>query len=411
MFHSKFLYFKILFFVFLSFLFIFLTLHIFLVFNLKYETEVTYCADVSKKINSYGVIFKDEKILDYCEDGEVIKNIYRDGSHVAADSEIARKYYKESDVKNLEKIEKIDEKIKNLEETQKFIKNSNFNFNDLNNQVYRNYFELCDAIKQNNSQLFSKKKNEIIDCLNKKQILIGRAKNFNDSIKNLKKNRALISNLVSAKPKKIRTPISGYVVSKIDSFENECSLEAMKSLDVEKLQKIYDYCEKNRNKFKLGNKIIYNPQIFFKMLLPTNLMIDCSVGSTCVLKMQQNGEEVDAELVDLNLGKNGQKGLATFEINSMTDKLASTRQSKVEVNFKKYYGLKISKIAIRKNKKNQTGVYVKIGAIAKFKLVDILTENDDYIISKIHDDSDDYVRELDEVIVKGKNLYDRKKIK
>lgn len=410
-FKFKFLYFKVLFFFFLSFLFIFLALHIFLSLNSNYKTEIAYRSVVSKKLNSHGIIFKNEKVLDYCKNDEIMKNIYKNGSHVAANSEIAKKYYKELDIQNLEKIEKIDEKIESLKETQKSIKNSDKNFNDLNSQIYKSYFNFFDALKQNDLQSCFKLKNKIIDCLNKKQILVGKVKNFDKTIDNLKEEKKSIAKLISSKPQIVKTPISGYICDKIDGFEEQCSLEAMDNLTVDELERIYDNCNKNKNNFKLGNKIIYNPRVFFKAFLPSDWILDCDVGSKCVLNMNQTGEEIDAELVKLNLGKNNKKGLATFELSCMTDKLASLRTTDVEIKFKNYSGLKINKLAIRKNEKNQTGVYVKIGSIIKFKLVNILTENDDFVISKIHDDDNSYVRELDEVIVKGKDLYDKKRIK
>lgn len=410
MFYFKLKYLKILFCAFLSFLFVFLALHIFLSFNSKYQTEVVYCSTIPKKINSYGVIFKNEKVLDSCKNDGIIKNKYRDGSRISAGSEISEKYYKESDVENLEKIKKLNDKIDSLEKVQKSVKNSKQNLNDLNNKIYASYLDLNDAIKQSKYQSYSKIKNQIIECFNKKQILIGKIKNFNDSIKNLKKQKNSISNSISYY-KLIKTPIAGYICSKIDGFEDECSLEKTKDLNSKQLQKIYDLCCENKNNFSLGNKIIYDPQIILKVLIPSELAVDCKVGSSCVLNLKQINEEFDAELVDLSLGRNGQKGLATFEINSMTEKLASLRKSKVEINFKNYSGLKINKSAIRKNEQNQTGVYVKIGSFLKFKLVNILAENDDFIISEKLDNDARYVKELDEVVIKGKDLYNRKKIK
>lgn len=411
MFRLKFIYLKILFFIFLGFLFVFLVLNVFLSFNLNYKTEIIYRDNFEKKINVCGLIFKDEKILNYCNNGEIIKNIYKDGSHVAANSEIARKYYREMDIKNLNRIEKIDDKMKSLKEAQRLTRVSNQNFNDLNSQIYKNYYDFRCALKNGDSQSCNNFVKEIINYLNRKQLLVGKVDNFENSIENFKKEKISISKLISSRPKVIKTSISGYISSKIDGFENECSLENMNRLSVEQIQQIYDRCEKNKNALKFGNKIIYNPIIFLKAILPNEVIIDCKVGSKCSLNFQQTGEEIDAELVELNLGKKNKKGLATFRINQMTEKLSYVRNSKVEIKFKNYYGLKIKKIAIRKNEKNQTGVYVKIGSVVRFKLVDILTEGSDFIISKIHDDDENYVRELDEIIVKGKDLYDRKRIK
>ena len=47
-----------------------------------------------------------------------------------------------------------------------------------------------------------------------------------------------------------------------------------------------------------------------------------------------------------------------------------------------------------------------------FRKIDKLYETDDYIISKIHEDDGDheYVHQNDDVVIKGKDLYDQKPV-
>ena len=104
----------------------------------------------------------------YCQ--WIIKNKYRDGSRISAGSEISEKYYKESDVENLEKIKKLDDKIDSLEKVKNSVKNSKQNLNDFNNKIYAYYLDLNDEIKQIKYQSYSKIKNQNIECFNKKQI-------------------------------------------------------------------------------------------------------------------------------------------------------------------------------------------------------------------------------------------------
>ena len=53
------------------------------------------------------------------------------------------------------------------------------------------------------------------------------------------------------------------------------------------------------------------------------------------------------------------------------------------------------------------GVYVLTGMQIEFKPVEIIYTGEDYIICK-KSDSDDALRLYDQVVVKGKNLYDGK---
>ena len=76
-----------------------------------------------------------------------------------------------------------------------------------------------------------------------------------------------------------------------------------------------------------------------------------------------------------------------------------------------YKGLKVSSSALRVVSKedgtNSTGVYVLSGMTAHFVPVNIVYSNDVYAICEIEQE-DGKLRLYDEIIVKGKNIYDGK---
>lgn len=390
----------------------FLGFQLFFIFRFNYETEMVYGSVVHKKVDAFGVIFKDEQIIDCCDDGRISVNMFRDGDHVAGNSIIVYKYSSEDDIKNLEKIKKIDEKIENLKQMQGFSSSKNQSFGGLNKQIYRNYFGFIDCLQNGDCQSVFAIKNKMIDCFNQRQILMGKISNFNESIANLKNERNETSRLVSSNPKAVVTPVTGYFVGSIDGFESKCGLEAAESFDVDRLKRLYYHIDSTGfENSKLGSKIIVDPVIYFKAFLPRILYFECEIGKRYCLKLDQIGEDFEAELKDFRMDPDGNFGLATFELDGMTRKLASLRKTKAEFNYKDYYGLKVSKVAIRTNDEGKPGVFVLIGSSIKFKLIDILAEDVDFVVSKIHDDDDSYLREFDEVVVKGKNLYNRRRIK
>ena len=74
---------------------------------------------------------------------------------------------------------------------------------------------------------------------------------------------------------------------------------------------------------------------------------------------------------------------------------------------KEYDGLKVSKNALRVVD-SKRGVYVLTGMQVKFVEVNVLFSNDSYMICEKQSADDSVLRLYDEVIVKGKNLYDGK---
>ena len=390
--------------------FIWIIWQFYLQMRFQLETEVVNSETFMKKIDVLGVLFKDEQVLNYgdCKNA-LVRNVYSDGEKVARNAEVARKYVSELDIKNLDNLKKIDEKILNLGEIQK-IGLYGKNLGGLNKQIYSNYFELLNCLKTSDGKIISTVKDNIIKGLNQKQILIGKVKDFNLSIENLKKKKLAISKLVSSNYKSIATPVSGYFVGSVDGFEQTCCLEKSKEFDGEKLRKLFEFVDETKKVKNCVGKMIINPRIFFKVVFPNSVYIDFKVGSQCTLKFEQTGDEILSELIDFDFGLNKNECVATFEIDCITSQLASLRKSHAQVSFNNYYGLKLNKLAIRKNKENKLGVYVLVGSSLKFKLIDILIEDRNFVISKIHEDNNVYLKELDRVVVKGKNLYDGKRI-
>lgn len=74
---------------------------------------------------------------------------------------------------------------------------------------------------------------------------------------------------------------------------------------------------------------------------------------------------------------------------------------------KEYSGLKIPKSALRVVN-SKRGVYVLTGMQVKFVEVNVIYSDDDYMICEKQTEDEKVLRLYDEVIVKGKNLYDGK---
>ena len=75
-----------------------------------------------------------------------------------------------------------------------------------------------------------------------------------------------------------------------------------------------------------------------------------------------------------------------------------------------YEGIRISNKSVRVVD-GQTGVYIVQGSVVKFRLIEIVYATDTFTLCKQKDASDsNAIRLYDEVIEKGKNLYDGKYI-
>ena len=83
------------------------------------------------------------------------------------------------------------------------------------------------------------------------------------------------------------------------------------------------------------------------------------------------------------------------------------RNSKITIIKNEYKGLKISNKAIRVIN-GETGVFVVSGIEAKFVKTDVIYQDDEYAICELNTADEEKLRLYDEIIVKGKNVYDGK---
>jgi hypothetical protein len=95
----------------------------------------------------------------------------------------------------------------------------------------------------------------------------------------------------------------------------------------------------------------------------------------------------------------------------MNPDVASLRHETAEIVIASHTGLKIPSSALRVNDDGEKGVYVLSGNIAKFRKVNIVYSEDDFVLSRTEEGQEGYVRLYDNIITEGKDLYDGKIVK
>ena len=129
-----------------------------------------------------------------------------------------------------------------------------------------------------------------------------------------------------------------------------------------------------------------------------NLTIQTSIKSTPILKVK---------LEKINTSKEDNTAVMIFSCDQMNSELASIRKGAMSIVNNTFSGLKIPTKALRVQD-GKTGVFVRSGITLKFVNVNVLYRTDDYIVCEQQVSNDTVLRLYDDVVVKGKRLYDGK---
>ena len=378
----------------------------------NYEIMVVKVSTFEKKSGANGIFYKNETVLNFEGYGNIIKNIHPDGTKIGMQSKIARIYKTQEDVKKFEKLEQLKEELLDL----KKIQNENFikhcDFNGLNKRINENYINLLKNINDKDFNKIIDDKKNLTFLFNLKQLMTNKNMSFNGSITSIENEIKKIKQNLN-KPKVILSNQSGYFIGNIDGLENECCLENVEKLDIKEFE---DYLKKT-NVFKVCDgkhaKILTDSKILFKAIMPTKNLVNQKINSSCKIKFKETGEEIIAYLDNAILDFNSENSIAIFEVYDINDKICNLRKSEAEIVFYETEGFKIPKSAIKINNNNEVGAYVVTGAVMKFKKINILFEDSDFAICEYDEKNNkknDYIKDLDTIIVRGRNLYDNKKI-
>ncbi len=396
------------------YLILFTTSKIYSVINNSYKTEVVNITNIKETSNVIGVIYKDENVLNLSND-KIVKYINKDGTKVALNEKIAQIYNTNEDALKYENILTLKEELKNLENFQNENSLNNLDFTTVNKQIYSQYEQFLKDINQKNLNHMKDNKNKLISYFNIRNSIINKKVNFSSSIEKIKNEIQKIEKTISM-PKTIFSGESGYFVGSTDGLEEICSIKNINNLNLEEFEKFLEDFKKYKNK-KNNAKIITGSKVLFKTIIPTKDIVNKKIDNDYIIKFKESGDEIIGSLKESIINYNKKNSLAIFEIFQMNEKISKLRKIEAEIVFKEYEGFKIPKTAIHtvdlKNS-SKTGVYVIEGILIKFKPIDIIFEDEDFAIcsAKPKDKSDElkYLKNLDKIIVKGKDLYDNKKI-
>ncbi len=384
---------------------------IYLKLTFSYETTIVRSDVMEKKAEGIGVIFKDEVVLNSSEYVGIVKNNFCNGARVAAKSEVAKSYTTQDDISKIKQVGILDKEISALNEAQNPGSLQDMNIKTINKQMNCNYYELIRTLKNCNLNTIKETKDQLTMLFNKKQIITNQVTDFNDTIAKLTSEKNNVNKTISSKPKSIITSVSGYFVDYTDGYEDKCLLKLADDFNAERLNQLYNECQKGCSRNNVG-KVITNSLLIFKVVLPTRSVSDVKLGSECKIKFEEAGEEVTAKLTKLDLDWNSEQSVATFKIDVMTERLSSIRSSKAEIVFQTYRGIKVPKTAIRNNDEGDVGVYSLNNVSMQFKKVDILFEDENNVLCVSRsDDTAAYLRDFDKIITQGKDLYDNKPIR
>ena len=376
-------------------------------FNNPYKTEVVFRTSVEETIIADGVAIRDEWVLEKAPYSSVNFQ-FENGAKVKKNAKVADYYDNDQTVQSLKKIALLEETLEKLEEIEKQTGGYVLEANILNSQISNalvEYLDICD--EHFTSGLYSAK-NDLLYAINKRITQIDESVSFSERISLLKEEIKNEKAKCSSPLGSIYTSKSGHFVNFTDGYEEVLTKTNYKELSVSELLS-YINGETTPKNNSSSSKIIVSPQWYLAV------SIDKETASKFNVSRQVNiffpfkdTEQAEATVEDVMYDESSNKAVAILKVSNVSKSLAEMRNCTVQIVFKTTTGLRLNKNAVRFNEDNVQGVYVLNGTQILFKKIDIIYDAGSYYLTKYNESDSEYLRLYDDVVIEGKNLYDKK---
>jgi len=366
-------------------------------------TESAEFYEYSDGLDISGIIIRNEKIVKSDTNG-VLHFVATNGSRVAKKGVIAQIYDNANASITVTQIETIKSQIADIEELQSYNDQKAADLDLINNRVITSINSLIYNTSHGNYSDISSFEKDYLISINRRQMITGEQTDFSEQLNSLKGQLAELNKKLPKQSGSVTAEESGYFISSIDGYENVLSSKNLDKITPEYLKSLKTQ-EKDKNAI---GKIVSDYEWYIAAKVSINDSLKYKVGDVLrVATALKSCPELKVKVKQINLSDKNDSAVVIFSCQQMNSELASMRTGAMTVINSTYSGLKLPKKALRVVD-SKTGVYVLSGITLHFIPVNVIYSTDDFIICEQQTSTETVLRLYDEVVVKGKNLYDGK---
>lgn len=350
-----------------------------------------------------GYIIRNEKIINSSAEG-VLHFVADDGSRVAKGGFVAKIYNDNEASLLVSQIDNLKSQIADIKELQSYNDQKATDLDLVTARVKTSLNDLIYKSSQGNFYDITDLENKYLLSLNRKQMITGEQTDFSGQLTSLENQLNSLNSKLSEPIGYISSPTSGYFISSVDGYETLLKADNLDAITPEYISNLKVSKESNPSVGKIVSD--YEWYIAAKMSLNDSLKFKVDDTATISTTLK-SAPELNVTVKQINISDTNDYSVVIFSCKQMNNELAAMRYDSMTVINSNYKGLRLPKKALRVVD-SKTGVYVLKGITLTFVPVNVIFTSDEFIICEQQKSNDTVLRLYDDVVIKGRNLYDGK---
>lgn len=373
-----------------------------------YKPITTMSAEYYEAVDGLTVtatVIRNEKLVTCDAEGALHFSV-ADGERAPKGGIIAQVYDNASASITVSRIAQLERQISDIEQMQSYndVQAADLDLiNDKVDDAINGFVQSCSADNFSDAAQASA---ELVTAINRRQLITGEQADFSSQLSSLKAELESAKASLPAAKANVTAAVSGYFVSSTDGFEQVLACDALDSITPEYL----DGLKSSDVPSNTIGKIVSDYEWYIAARVTIDQSLKYKEGDALTVKTGiKSAPTLSVNVKQVNMSSGGNDAVVLFSCSEMNSALATLRQGTMTVVSNTYDGLRIEKKALRVVD-GKTGVYVLSGMALKFVPVEVVysPSDNEYIICKQEKSNENVLRLYDEVVVKGKKLYDGK---
>lgn len=367
----------------------------------KVETETALEKTVNNSLFTTGFFIREEEYIVNSASGTVIP-VAQDGKKVSSGDTVAVAFKNDSSVENYMRTELLRAELERYTKLNSITPSSGIDADALDSSIGSAISDLVDKVDANDLGNLSSDYAALRDSVTKKQLILGADINFQDIIDGINNELEMLEGR-KLDHETINATGSGYYIANVDGYENAFDYKQVKNILPEQVDSLLKG-EKAEVAGDVMGKLVTGFNWYIVCKLEIEDIAELDTGSFVTVDFPYSSTEaLKAQVVSVNVS-GADTAAVVLRCNVMDEELANMRIEDIEIIFNSVTGYRVPAKAVREVD-GVKGVYILRSNSVTFREINIVWASDDYVICK-----DDEIKLYDEIITKGKDLYDGKAI-
>lgn len=383
---------------------LFVVIQFYKVTHIELKTQTATISTVYDNVSSEALFIRDESVVEKSPSGVTVA-CFQDGDKINVNGNVAMQFSSSKAAANYSKYAEFTKQIKYYQTLEAQTVGQSADLETINEDIEQKVINYADGLAKNQ---IGDTAEDLDSVLVRRQLIIGEDVNLLSIIENLRDQR---NNYQSySKPDRyIKTDKSGVFSSYTDGYENLIDYSKAEETTIDGFKSALKAVDKAQNVSNNIGKLVTSYTWYVQTLVSADTVKNLENGDyvNIVLK-DDTSKSFKAEIVngaEIALGQ--KETLLVLKLNEMDADIAKLRKAEIEIRRNNYEGIKVPSEALHVLD-GKKGVYVLIASQVKFREVNVIYSDDDYVLAEYDESNEKSIHLYDKIITQGKDLKDGK---